>query len=237
MVLNSKQYIPEVYAKERDMQVFTTLIDIILTVCKHDIDNLSCLYNAETCPEQFLTKLGDTLNYKYDSANTVISNRKILDIFPTMMKYKGSEIGLLMATALCLTSLGLSVKTLELENVDTDYINVLKDLEIRYDYEKAEIIIDYPNIYTQVRYLLDYVRPVGMTISLRSVVKTYSHIPMAILAQVSADVHKYNVNKSAVNKAKVNFSYPIDQYQLNEWESIYEDLSGLSDNNIIDLNG
>ena len=43
-----------------------TLIDLILTVCRHDIDNLSCLYDATVCPEQFLPKLGDTLNYKYD---------------------------------------------------------------------------------------------------------------------------------------------------------------------------
>lgn len=219
------------------MQVFTTLIDIILTSCKYDVDSLYRIYDAMLCPEEFLPKLGDTLNYKYDDVNTVTSNRKILDIFMTMMKYKGSEIGLLMATALCLTSLDLSIKNLETADVNTDYINALKDLDIQYDYENALIKIDYPNIYTQVRYLLDYVRPVGMMLELRSVTQTRNQIPMAILAQVSAEIGKYNIKKSQVNTAKVNFSFPITQEKLDTWEDIYNQLAGLADdNNIVDLN-
>lgn len=238
MILDSKQYIPEVYRRERDMQVFTTLIDIILTSCKYDIDSLSKLYDATTCPEQFLPKFGDTLNYKYDNANTVTSNRKILDTFMVMMRYKGSQIGLLMATALCLTSLDLSIKNLETADVNTDYINALKDLEIKYDYENAVIIIDYPNIYTQVRYLLDYVRPVGMTLNLRSVTKTIQHIPMAILAQIQSEIHEYSIQKSTVNKARVNFSYPVTQEKLDEWKNIQNTLEAVEDdNNTIDLNG
>ncbi len=238
MILDSKQYIPEVYRRERDMQVFTTLIDIILTSCKYDIDSLSKLYDATTCPEQFLPKFGDTLNYKYDNANTVTSNRKILDTFMVMMRYKGSQIGLLMATALCLTSLDLSIKNLETADVNTDYINALKDLEIKYDYENAVIIIDYPNIYTQVRYLLDYVRPVGMTLNLRSVTKTIQHIPMAILAQIQSEIHEYSMQKSTVNKARVNFSYPVTQEKLDEWKNIQDILEASEDdNNTIDLNG
>lgn len=238
MVLNSKKYIPEVYSRERDMQVFTTLIDMLLTTSKYDIDSLYKLYDASICPQQFLPELANTLNYKYDFANTVTSNRKILDIFMTMMKYKGSETGLLMATALCLTSLDLSTKKLETANVDVDYITALSSLDIKYDYEKAEIQIDYPNVYTQVRYLLDYVRPVGMTVNLRSVIKNRSAIPMAILAQVSAKVREYNVAKSYVNKAKVNFSYPVEQNQLDNWEQIIQDLEQYTDDNsTINLNG
>ena len=236
MIIDSKQYIPEVYRKEREMQVFTTLIDLILTVCRHDIDNLSSLYDATVCPEQFLPKLGDTLNYKYDDANTVTSNRKILEIFPVMMKYKGSETGLLMATALCLTALDISKSNLELANVDTDYINALKDLKISYDYESATITIDYPNIYTQVRYLLDYVRPVGMYLNLRSIVTTKQYVPMAILAQVHTAIHEYTTKTSEVNTAKVNFSYPITEEILDSWKSAFEDFVEQSDNNIINLN-
>ena len=199
MVLNSKQYIPEVYARERDMQVFTTLIDILLTTSKYDIDTLYQLYDASICPEQFLPEFANTLNYVYDKANTVTSNRKILDIFMTMMKYKGSEIGLLMATALCLTSLDLSVKKLEAADVNMDYITALSSLDIKYDYENATIIIDYPNVYTQVRYLLDYVRPVGMWLQLRSVVKNRHHIPMAVLAQVQTEVQKYAFRSVGTN--------------------------------------
>jgi len=237
MVLNSKQYIPEVYSRERDMQVFTTLIDILLTNSKYDIDALYQLYDASICPEQFLPEFANTLNYKYDYANTVTSNRKIIDIFMTMMRHKGSQVGLLMATALCLTSLDLSIKKLEAANVDTDYITALSSLDIKYDYENATITIDYPNIYTQVRYLLDYVRPVGMMLNLRSVVKNQHHIPMAVLAQVQAEVREYNIRQSYVNKAKVNMSYVMDEKYVEQWQNVDNELSEQTDNNdTINLN-
>ena len=53
MVFNSNKFIPEVYNRERDMQVFTKLIDILLTSCKYDIDSLYRLYDSLLCPEQF----------------------------------------------------------------------------------------------------------------------------------------------------------------------------------------
>lgn len=212
MIFNSKGNIPEVYAKERDMQVFTTLIDILLSCSKHDIDSLYRLYDAKECPEQFLPKLADTLNYKYNGADTVTANRKILDIFMTMMKYKGSKQGLLMAAALCLTSLDITSNNLEY--IDSDYITALQDLDISVDYENATITITYPNIYTQVRYLLDYVRPVGMYIKLLSVLKSSHSIPLAVLAQSSANVVQYKPEHSSVEKASVNFSSPVDSNWL-----------------------
>lgn len=210
MIFNSNKFIPEVYNRERDMQVFTKLIDILLTSCKYDIDSLYKLYDSLLCPEQFLPYLAGTINYKYDNANTVSSNRQIIGIFMLMMKYKGSEKGIKMATALSLTTLDTAIKNLETADVSTDYITALQNLDIHYNYETATIIIDYPNIYTQVRYLIDYVRPVGMYIKLRSVVKSPISSVMAILAQVQTAVHEYTEQQSYVNKAKVNSSYPAD---------------------------
>ena len=192
------------------MQVFTKLIDILLTSCKYDIDGLYRLYDSLLCPEQFLPYLAGTINYKYDNANTVSSNRQIIGIFMLMMKYKGSEKGIKMATALSLTTLDTAIKNLETADVSTDYIMALQNLDIHYNYETATIIIDYPNIYTQVRYLIDYVRPVGMYIKLRSVIKSPISSVMAILAQVQTAVHEYTEQQSYVNKAKVNSSYPTD---------------------------
>lgn len=223
MLLESKKFIPEVYSRERDMQVFTTLIDILLTTCKYDIDTLYKIYDASICPEHFLPYLADTINYKYDNANTVTSNRKIISTFMTMMKYKGSERGLKMATALCLTTLDLSIKNLEYADVNADYLSALQDLDVKYDYENAKIIIDYPNIYTQVRYLLDYVRPVGMYILLRSVVKSPLSSAMAIQAQTYTNVQPYVIRNSYVDVAKVEESSPVDQSQLDEFEQLYNE--------------
>lgn len=208
MIFSTKDYIPEVYAKSRDMQVFTTFLDILLTNIKYDIDTLYRLYKPMECPEQFLEHLANTINYKYNKSDTVTANRKILDIFITMLRHKGSEKGLRMATALCLTSMDISGNTLEY--IDSDYITALQNLNVEIDRENATIIIEYPNIYTQVRYLLDYVRPVGMYIKLLSVVGTDSYVPMAVLAQASAQVAEYVPAKSAVDRAEVNFSNPVN---------------------------
>ena len=230
MVMNSKQYIPEVYSKERDMQVFTTLIDLILTATKYDIDSLYRVYDASQCPEQLLPELAKTVNYIYDNANTLTSNRKIIQLFMLMLRYKGSKKGLRMATALCLTTLDLAIRSLETANVDIDYISALNNLDVKINYETATIQIDYPNIYTQVRYLLDYVRPVGMIINLRSVIHSDSTSLAGVLAQVVRDVTPYSIRQSSVNTSVVNFSSPITQEQLDEWERDFP-------NNYINLNG
>ena len=230
MVMNSKQYIPEVYSREREMQVFTTLLDLILTSLKYDIDTLYRIYDASQCPKQLLTELAKTVNYTYDNANTEISNRKIIQLFMYMLRNKGSKIGLKMATALCLTTLDLSIRSLETENVDVDYITALNDLKIKIDYDKATITIDYPNIYTQVRYLLDYVRPVGMIINLRSVIHSNSVANSGVLAQAVAKATPYKMKRSMVNSAIVNFSSPVDEHLL-------EVLSSIAPNDTINMNG
>ena len=77
-MLTTNQYIPQVYGKERTIQVFTKLLDIILACCKYDIDNLGNIYNAKVCPESFLPLLAYTLNYDYNFSDTVSSNRSII---------------------------------------------------------------------------------------------------------------------------------------------------------------
>lgn len=235
MLFNTSKMIPDVYGRERDMRALTLLLDIVLTSFKHDVDNLGCIYDANYCPEAFLPFLAKTFNYEYNDLDTVTSNRKIIDIFTTLEKHRGSDIGLRMATALSLTALDMSQTNLELANVNTDYITALTDVEIQYCYDSSDnddgyentIIIDYPNTYTLVRYLLDYVRPVGMYIYLRSIEKFKSVNAMAILAQVDAQSIEYMVKqRSGVGKAVVNFSSPVDDdYIVNkelQYKSMYE---------------
>ena len=81
MLLHTNKYIPQVYRKSRDIQVFTWLLDIIMTDCKHDIDSIYYIYDAMKCKEQFLPLLANTLNYKYDYTVTTLLNRRIVDAF------------------------------------------------------------------------------------------------------------------------------------------------------------
>lgn len=211
MLLHTNKYIPQVYRKSRDIQVFTWLLDIIMTDCKHDIDSIYYIYDAMKCKEQFLPLLANTLNYKYDYTVTTLLNRRIVDAFITMEKYKGSAIGMKVATALCLISAKLSQNNLELV---VDYLNdavyaeALSKLSIKFDYENAIIRIDYPNIFIKATNLIDYVRPVGMCIVERSYEPMDLNSDVMLLyADASIEVHKYNpVVDSGVDKTYVNFS-------------------------------
>ena len=169
-MLQSNDFIPQVYRKERDIQVFTKLLDIILNNCKYDIDHCCDVYDAYKCPQELLPLLAKTLNYDYNFEDTVTSNRRTMAVFTSMERNRGSEVGLKMAAALSLTSLDISKNNAELVTEDSDYVNALRDIQIQYDYENARIYINYPNVYTLVRYLLDYVRPVGMRVELRSII-------------------------------------------------------------------
>lgn len=229
MIFDTKLMIPQVYGKERDMQVFNKLLDIILTGCKYDIDNLGDLYDGMKCPVQLLPLLAATLNYEYNFTDTVTSNRRIIDAFAIMEKNRGSEIGLKMAVALSLTSLDISKNKNELETSD-DYMDALRHIDIKYNYEKGEIIIDYPSIYTLVRYIVDYVRPVGMSLYLRAVTGADINTDtMLIYADIENDTRPYIPEvDSYVNRSFVNLSGIADP----KW---IEDIS--DENNVIDLNG
>ena len=221
MIFDSKTMVPQVYGKERQFQVFNKLLDIIMTCCKSDIDNLGNVYNAMLCPEELLPLLASNLNYQYNYNDTVSSNRNIIDIFATMEKWRGSELGLKMAAALSLTGLNISKNNNELIFSNIDYINAIRDMDIEYNYEEARIEITYPNVYTLVRYLLDYVRPVGMTIKLKPVVShTISGDAMLIFGSIEPNVHRYNPNiETFVNKSFVNFSSSADNKWIEEHAS------------------
>lgn len=223
MLFNTKTQIPQVYSKERDMQVLNKLIDIILTCCKYDIDKLGYVYEPMNCPKQLLPLLAYTLNYNYNFEDTVSSNRRIIDVFSTMEKYRGCEIGLKMATALSLTSLDVAKDNAEWQS-DEDYLYVLRDLNIHYDYETATIYIDYPNIYSLVRYLLDYVRPVGMYLKLRSVVPSNINTDtLLIYATTDSEVRVYQPEiDSGVGKSFVNFSGIADDAWMEQFAEVDE---------------
>lgn len=216
MLLDTGKYIPQVYRKERDIQVFTKLLDIILSCCKYDIDNIGSVYDANACPEQLLPLLAYTLNYEYNFRDTLSSNRAVINSFSYMERYKGSKIGMRMATALSLTSLDISQNNAELLTIKQIYLEALSQINIRYDYENATIVIDYPNVYTLVQYILDYVRPVGMWLELRSVTShNINSDALIISSNIISTVAKYDPEiKTKVNRSFVNFSSTADERWL-----------------------
>ena len=226
MILDTKTMIPQVYSKERDIQVFNKLLDIILTSCKYSIDNIGDLYDAFRCPEELLPLLAYNLNYKYNFADTVTSNRRIIDAFVTLERNRGSRRGLRMATALSLTSLDISKNNAEIQEpleFSDSIIEILSEIEIRFDYNEARIEIDYPNTYQFVRYILDYVRPVGMTVQLRAVNGHDINADVMLLyADVEAQSRKYIPEiDSYVSRSFVNLSGIADNRWIEGIESMF----------------
>lgn len=219
MIMNTSTMIPEVYARERDMQSLTKLFDIIFTYCKYNIDNLGDVYDAYKCPVDFLPMFAKTLNYNYNYNDTVLANRRIIDVFSIMEHNRGSETGIRMATALCLTSMDVSQDNGELVDIISDYISILNSIRVAINYEEGVIQIDYPNVYSLVRYLLDYVRPVGMIIQLRSVVGTDIHREaMLVYATMQSHVGPYNPETdTAYNHSSTNFSAFADENWLEQF--------------------
>ena len=229
MILNSQKMIPQVYSKERDIQVFNKLIDIILTSCKYDIDNLGDVYDAYRCPVQLLPLLAYTLNYNYNFSDTVTGNRRVIDAFALMERNRGSKTGLLMAAALSLTSLDISQDNAELSGNSSVYLDALMNLDIHYEFEQAKVIIDYPATYSLVRNLMDYVRPVGMGLELRVVVgHSINTDTMLIYADVQTNAREYlpeidsYVDRSFVNLSGIADPVWIDyvKHQLDTEEDV-----------------
>lgn len=201
------------------MQVFNKLLDIIFTYCKYNIDNLGNVYNAYKCPENLLPFFAKTLNYNYNFNDTVMSNRRTIDCFTTMEQERGSITGIKMATALSLTSMSVSQDNNELVDVLSDYIQILNSIRIAINYEEGIIQIDYPNVYTLVRYLLDYVRPVGMLIDLRAVTGTdIRREAMLVYATLQGQSQPYDPDiKTKYSKSFINFSAFADEKWLQQF--------------------
>ena len=143
----------------------------------------------------------------------------------------------MVAVALSLTSAKISVDTLQLvKQRDLDgngYFNALKDMTVNFKYDDGVIVIQFPGIFTRVRDLVDYVRPVGMTISyIASDPMNINSDVMLLYADTDVSIRKYNpVQDSGVSKNFVNFSTvgdPNFSEQLNQFSGDQEE---------IDMNG
>lgn len=157
-MIHVNKLVPEIYRDSRDFRVFLKLIDIIINSSKYDIDNWTTLYDPKLCKDQFLPLLADLIGYRYDNSLSVMENRIIMSEFNSMIKNKGSEIGLKIAAALSMNAQLASDPTSE------EYIRAvsqLQFLELFYDYETGVIRIYYPHDLKKIRDLFKYVRPVG----------------------------------------------------------------------------
>jgi len=193
MINLTKHFVPEVYSDSRDFRVFLRIIEVLVNSLKYNIDHFLDLYDPEDCPENLLPLLAGMVGYEYDNGIPVDNNRVIIKYFPYLIRNRGSEAGIKLATAL----------SLNMYNSLDDNSIVAEEIDVAFDYEKGIIYIYYPKGFEIRKYLIEVVRPVGMTIEMIPVdkVKTKEEL------DVKADINIYNrFDDYTLKQSQVGFS-------------------------------
>lgn len=157
-IIESKNMIPTVMRQSRDMQAICKVLDLLINSFKTDVDYFTSLIDYDTCPDQLLPALASYVGYKYDYTESFATNRLIIKHYAEMIRNRGSEIGMSLATALSVNTLGEIDKLEALSMFNFDY--VAKD-------HKLYIYIYFPADLTKMRNtLIEVVRPAGCGVSI-----------------------------------------------------------------------
>ena len=154
-LIESKQFVPWVVRQSRDIQVYCKLIDLLINDIKTRIDNWTNLIDVNSCPDNLLPLLASYVGYKYNYQESYDSNRLIIKNYPYMMRNRGNEIGISLATALGVNTLG-----------EIDKVEALSMFRIDYDKSsrRIDVYVFYPVDFVALRNLIELVRPAGCNV-------------------------------------------------------------------------
>lgn len=156
-IIESKNLIPNVMKQSRDMQSLCKILDLLINNYKTNVDYWTSLIDFDTCPDHLLPLLASYVGYEYDYSESYDTNRLIIKYYPYMIRNRGSEIGMRLATALSVNALG-----------DIDKVEALA--MFRLDYRKGDhklyIYIYFPSNLSKIRDLIEVVRPAGCGVQL-----------------------------------------------------------------------
>lgn len=190
----SKGYVPESYYESRDYRVFLKLLGSLLSVFKSNIDSFPNLYSPEDCPDNLVKLLASMVGYQYNDGITIDDNRLIIKYYPYMIRYRGSEEGIKLATALSLNTS---------ESGSAKYS--LDSIIIEYDFESGLIKIYYPHPEAIRKDLIEAVRPVGSFIQLIPSFISENTDELDVKATVKIEESEYDEDRQKVDKSKVGF--------------------------------
>ena len=104
--------VPDVYVnKSRDFQIFCRLVDLYFATTKNGADGVLKTLSATTCPDNLLQLLQSKVGYvSYDVTVYIEQLRKILDVFPYLIKQKGTYAGIYKTVGLFLRINNINTK-------------------------------------------------------------------------------------------------------------------------------
>jgi len=157
--------VPNEYKKSADFRFFIRWFEYALTKLQYDITNTVDLYDALRCPKDLLWMLGDTIGYQYDDRFCAAFNRFVILYFMSMIRYKGSQLGITLAA-----EVNLKQKAINDYGKENDILyNRLEDTSIpansvyvESNLEDKCINIIYFTDEKPTDACVEYVRPLGM---------------------------------------------------------------------------
>ena len=147
MLINLYDQVPRVYTNtSRDFQYLSWLINIVLNSVKHNVDDIYKLPNV-TYDTKLTELLAMTLGFKIKRNYDQKQLAALVSVFPSLLKYKGTEKAITMAADALITASGTAGSF-------THKING-SELEVILPNELVDI--------TLFMDLLPYILPAGMT--------------------------------------------------------------------------
>ena len=107
-IIRTKDNIPQHYvAESRDFQLFTRILDVTQNATKFNIDSILNIIDTSTIPACYIDRLKSKLGFFTPHYYDTDTLRNILLSFPSIMKHKGSEIGIEKCVNVFLNTIGI----------------------------------------------------------------------------------------------------------------------------------
>lgn len=197
-IIESKNYVPWVLRQSRDFQSFCKLFDLLVNNFKTSADYWTSLIDFDSCPDRLLPLLASYVGYNYDYTESYDSNRTIIKHFPNMIRNRGSLLGMSIATALSVNTLGTADKI--------EALNMFR-IESVTEGNKIKIYIFFPSKLNKIRDLLELTRPAGCGLELvaADLIATVDGIEISVFTtgtKFAYDMTRYTVDETS----RVGFS-------------------------------
>lgn len=205
-IIESKKFIPWVLRQSRDVQAVCKVLDLLINDFKLNTDYWVSLIDFDTCPDRLLPYLASYVGYKYDYTESYATNRLIMKHYPEMIRLRGSEVGMSLATALSVNALG-----------EVDKVEALAMFRFRYvkGEHKLYIYIYFPAGLNKIRDLLEVVRPAGCGVQLvqAEIINTVDGIEIS--DYIDPKIYAYDFTRYSVGREdKVGFAEVTNQAEV-----------------------
>lgn len=194
-IIESKTFLPWVVRQSRDMQAMCKVFDLLINSFKTNSDYWVSLIDFDSCPNSLLPLLASYVGYTYDYTESYDTNRLIIKHYPEMIRNRGSEIGMTLAMALSVNALGQIDKLEALAMFKLDYV---------VEENTLYIYIFFPANLSQIRTLIEVVRPAGCGIVL---------VPADLISTIDGiEIHSYEEG--------TKYNYDITRYSVGQQDKV-----------------